>query len=378
MARESAKVGGAALRKIRVATRKGLFCVDKRGGRWAVSQASFVGDTVTAVCRDARDGAIYAGQGLGHWGVKMQRSRDDGATWEELAAPAFPAIEGAESHQTKDGKPWPMRVEQLWTIVASNASRPGELWCGTVGGALFRSRDHGASWEFCRALWEHPSRAEWFGGGADVPAIHSVCVHPEDPDDVVVGVSCGGVWRTRDGGASWTLGGKGMFAAFMPEARKFDTAIQDPHRLAQCDAAPDRLWCQHHNGAFVSDDRGETWRSIDVPPSVFGFAVAAHPRDADTAWFVPAKKDEERVPVDAAVVVTRTRDNAASFEQLREGLPQAFAYDIVLRHALAVDATGSQLAFGSSTGGLWVSEDGGDRWSMVDARLPPVYTVAID
>ena len=39
-----------------------------------------------------------------------------------------------------------------------------------------------------------------------------------------------------------------------------------------------------------------------------GFAVAADPNDADTAWYVPAIKDERRVPVNGELAVTRTRD----------------------------------------------------------------------
>ena len=60
---------------------------------------------------------------------------------------------------------------------------------------------------------------------------------------------------------------------------------------------------------------------------------------------------------------------------LTEGLPQAHAYDVVYRHALAIDATGERLAFGSTTGGLWVSEDQGDSWANVSHTLPPVYAV---
>jgi hypothetical protein len=110
-------------------------------------------------------------------------------------------------------------------------------------------------------------------------------------------------------------------------------------------------------------------------PSKFGFAVAAHPRDPDTAWFVPAIKDERRVPVDGKVVVARTRDGGRSFEVLKNGLPQRHAYDLVWRHALAVDETGELLAFGSTSGGLWISENGGDSWTMPEARLPPIAAV---
>ena len=100
-----------------------------------------------------------------------------------------------------------------------------------------------------------------------------------------------------------------------------------------------------------------------------------HPRDPRTAWFAPAVKDERRVPVDGKLVVSRTRDGGETFEVLRAGLPQEHSYDLIYRHGLAVDETGDRLAIGSTTGGLWVSEDQGDRWAAVPARLPPVHAV---
>lgn len=112
-----------------------------------------------------------------------------------------------------------------------------------------------------------------------------------------------------------------------------------------------------------------------MKPSAFGFAVVVHPREPDTAWFVPEIKDEKRVPRDGRFVVTRTRDAGKSFETLSRGLPTEHAYDIVYRHAFAIDESGDRLAMGSTTGGLWVSENSGDAWMCVAQRLPPVYAV---
>jgi photosystem II stability/assembly factor-like uncharacterized protein len=167
-----------------------------------------------------------------------------------------------------------------------------------------------------------------------------------------------------------------MRAEYMPPNRAHDQLIQDPHCLARCGAAPETIWAQHHNGIFRSTDEGKSWSEIEgVEPSVFGFAVAAHPSDPERAWFVPAKKDDARYPVDGKVVVTRTRDGGRSFEALRRGLPQAHAYDLTYRHALDIDASGEALAFGSTTGGVWASRDGGDSWEECAAHLPPVYAV---
>src|SRR5262249_57166504 len=96
---------------------------------------------------------------------------------------------------------------------------------------------------------------------------------------------------------------------------------------------------------------GLQWSEVrEVLPSVFGFAVAVHPRKADVAYFVPAVKDECRVPVEAKLVVTRTRDAGRSFEVLRQGLPQEASYDLVYRHGLAIDGGGDRAALGPPTG----------------------------
>jgi photosystem II stability/assembly factor-like uncharacterized protein len=250
------------------------------------------------------------------------------------------------------------------------------VWAGTLPGGLFGSTDGGESWQLVESLWRRPERAEWFGGGYDVPGIHSICPHPAQPDELLVGISCGGAWVTRDRGATWSLQADGMRADFMPPERAADPNIQDPHAIVRCTARPEVLWCQHHNGIWRSSDNARSWQRIaDVPVSNFGFAVAAHPSDPQTAWFVPATADQRRVPLDGALVVNRTRDGGRSFETLRTGLPHADCYDLVYRHGLAVGGAGHCLMMGSTTGGLWSSDDSGDRWSFIAAHLPPIYAV---
>ena len=358
--------------RVHVATRKGLFTVDRgSGGAWAVSGVEFVGDSVTAVLPDDRDGTLYAALRLGHFGVKLHRSEGEGESWHECVAPRF-ASEEAEDDKSPS-------VDQLWCLEAGGPDQAGLLWAGTLPGGLFSSPDRGATWELNEPLWSRPEREKWFGGGYDVPGIHSICVDPRDANRLTVGVSCGGLWISTDGGGSWECSTAGMYADYMPPEGREDPAIQDPHRVAQCAASPDVLWVQHHNGVFRSTDGGANWTDVPtVKPSVFGFAVVVHPRDPLTAWFVPAVKDERRVPVDGKVVVARTRDGGADFEVLDQGLPGEQSYDLVYRHGLDVDRTGERLVMGSTTGSLWVSEDSGDSWTSVSTHLPPIYQVRFD
>jgi hypothetical protein len=357
-----------------VSTRKGLFTVTRGARGWSVGKVDFLGDNVTLTLADSRDGRRYAALDHGHFGVKVHRSTSSG--WEEIAAPTYPPKPDDVEEKDMWGRPIAWTTARIWALAEGGPDQPGVIWCGTLPGGLFRSTDHGTSWTMVRSLWDHPKRKMWMGGGADLPGIHSICVDPRNSSHVTIAVSTGGVWHTADNGTSWTQRGEGMRADHVPPELSHDPIAQDVHCLVQCPAAPGRFWVQHHNGIFVSDDEARTFREIkDVDPSVFGFPVVVHPRDPDTAWFVPEIKDEKRIPRDGRLVVTRTRDGARTFEVLRDGLPQAHAYDVVYRHALALDRTGNRLAFGSTTGGLWVSEDQGDRWTEVTHTLPPIYAV---
>jgi photosystem II stability/assembly factor-like uncharacterized protein len=365
--------------RILAGTRKGVFIIDRGTDRWAVTHHAFPGVPAPSVLHDPRDGTLYAGLGHGHFGPKMHRSADGGANWEEIACPVYPERpEDSDDVDPWTKKPREWKTKELAILQAGHPDTPGRIYCGTIPGGLFRSDDRGDTWQLDRNLWNHPLRPEWFGGGTEYPSLHSVCVNPTDPNHVVVGISCGGVWVTRDGGESWNVKAKGMRANFMPPEKADYENNQDPHFVVQCAAKPEHFWTQHHCGIWRSTDDCESWVEItEAGPSTFGFAVAVHPNDSNTAWFVPADNDTFRIPVDGKVVVTRTRDGGKSFDVLTEGLPQEHAFDLTYRHALDIDVDGSgeQLAFGSTTGSLWVTDNGGDTWQTISQHLPPIYAV---
>lgn len=357
-----------------VSTRKGLFWVRRQNGNWGIDRVDFPGDNVTLTLTDPRSGYRYAALDHGHFGVKLHRL--EGANWREIAVPIYPPKpEGLEENDIW-GRPLAWSLARIWALQAGGTDEPGVIWCGTLPGGLFRSTDHGESWEMVRSLWDHPKRKQWMGGGADLPGIHSIVVDPRNSKRVWIAVSTGGIWFTENSGESWAQRGQGMRAEYVPAELTHDPIAQDVHCLVQCSSAPHRMWVQHHNGIFVSSDEGITFSEITgVEPSTFGFAVVVHPNKPDTAWFVPEIKDEKRIPREGKLVVSRTRDGGKSFDILSNGLPQEHAYDIVYRHALALDATGERLAFGSTTGGLWVSESQGDSWVNLTHTLPPIYAV---
>jgi photosystem II stability/assembly factor-like uncharacterized protein len=368
--------------RILAGTRKGLFVIERTGHNgqpWSITKTPFLAEHVIMTLFDRRDGAIYASLYHGHFGSKLHRSMDGGQTWTEIAVPTYP--EPPEGLVQKDmwGRTIEWKLDRIWALEAGGADEPGVHWCGTLPGGLFRSNDSGATWNLVETLWNDPRRVEWMGGGADLPGIHSICVDPRDSRRVTIGISCGGVWVTTDGGATWDCQAEGIWSAYTPPDQKQNPNLQDVHRVVQSPSNPDVLWAQHHNGIFRTENACALWQDVsnlkELSPTSFGFAVAVHPQEPGTAWFVPGVKDEHRLPPDGKVVVARTRDSGKSYEILRNGLPQDHAYDLTYRHGLDIDDSGNRLAFGSTTGSLWITEDQGDSWQAISEHLPPIYCV---
>lgn len=382
--------------RILVGTRKGTFFVEKVQGRWKPRLVGHAGMGVNYVARDPNTGTVWAALGHGHWGAKLSRSDDGGRTWADASQIKYP--EGARylapplPDEGGDGPPAATVIKdatllKLWVIAFGP---DGRIYVGTIPGGLFVSDDGGERFELNRPLWNHESRGgdlfegegtgvtHWFGtpaseGGEFAPGIHSILVDPRDPDHVLVAVSTAGVLETRDGGKTWHGRNKGLTNDYLPDAEA--EWGHDPHAIELCPGQPDHIWQQNHCGVFYSTDGAATWKKVSNPDRGvhFGFPVAVDAKDGATAWVVPGKSDMQRMAIDGGLFVARTQDGGETWEQFRQGLPQENAYDVVYRHALG--NRGDCLAFGSTTGNLYVSEDRGESWQAVAHNLPPIYSV---
>ncbi|MBT9558874.1 MAG: hypothetical protein IV100_22780 [Myxococcales bacterium] len=385
--------------KLLIGTRKGTFIVEKSGGTWQPRLVGHAGGGVNFVARDPHSGRLWALLGHGHWGAKLSHSNDDGATWTDAPAQIkypdgarFIAQDMYEDASSEFGVGWkistkPATLQKLWVI---GFGSDGAIWVGTIPGGLFVSRDGGASFELNRPLWDHESRGgdlwsgegkgetKWFGtpaseGGDFAPGIHSISVDPRDPNRVLVAVSTAGVIETTDGGQTWRSRNKGMAMDHTPEPEA--EWGHDTHFIDLCPGQPDCVWQQNHAGVFFSDDGAATWKAVNAKEQgvYFGFPVATHDTDGKTAWLVPGHSDQQRMTIGGGLFVARTKDGGQTWEKLTQGLPQSGAYDVVYRHALA--QKGGVVAFGSTTGNLYLSEDGGDTWITASNNLPPIYSV---
>ena len=265
-------------------------------------------------------------------------------------------------------------LEAVWSIAPSPCD-PDVVWAGTEPSALFRSEDGGASFTMVRSLWDHPHREQW-GAGFGGQAIHTLLPHPTDPARLTVAMSTGGVYRTFDGGDTWAPANQGIRAEFMPEGSQFPEFGQCVHKVSRDPEDPDRLYLQNHGGVYRSDDGADTWTSIaEGLPSDFGFPVVAHPRTPGTLYLFPLGGADARYPVGGVCSVWRSRDAGESWEGLRSGLPDMF-YTGVMRDAMCADAADpTGVYIGSRDGSVYGSHDEGDTWQTVAEHLPDVLSV---
>ena len=121
-----------------VSTRKGLFTLERGTGGWAIARASFVGDNGTLVMHDPRSGDLIAALNHGHFGVKLHRSRDGGATWTEIAAPEYPRsprVRRRTNRTRRASIDWTLKL--VWAIEPGGVDQRDVIWCGTMPGGLF-------------------------------------------------------------------------------------------------------------------------------------------------------------------------------------------------------------------------------------------------
>src|ERR671923_3039945 len=326
-------------------TRKGLFVIRGDDGRrtWEVGEQLLPGWEVFHAIR--HDGTLYAAANHGVYGATVQRSSDDGKTWERGEGLGLP----------EDGE---LTLEKSWHVEPGPSDT---LWLGAAPGVLFRSDDKGENWQLVQSLLDEPTRERWQPGAGGM-CTHSIQFDPGNEQTMYVGISAAGVFRSEDGGETWTPANQGTAADFLPDP---DPAVgQCVHKVLLHPAQPDRLWQQNHCGVYRSDDRGESWERLEGNglPSGFGFPLALDPADPDAAYVVPEEGAENRVTPNGRLGVYRTRDGGASWELLTNGLPQS-AWQAVKREGMSFDRLDPVgIYLGTQGGSLFVSPDGGGEW----------------
>jgi photosystem II stability/assembly factor-like uncharacterized protein len=361
--------------RILVGTRKGAFVLtsDERRKKWDVSGPHFAGWEIYHLKASPVDpDRIYASQSSGWFGQQIQRSDDGGKTWEPVDNKfAYDGVPG--THQWYDGTPHPWEFKRVWHLEPS-LTDPDTVYAGVEDAALFRTTDGGKSWTELSGLRGHGSGAHWMPGAGGM-CLHTILLDPVDPKRIFIAISAAGAFRTDDGGETWKPINRGLKSEHIPDPHA--EVGHCVHRLALHPTRPDVLFMQKHWDVMRSDDAGNSWHEVSGNlPTDFGFVIDVHAHEPETIYVVPIKSDSEHFPTDGQLRVWRSRTGGNDWEALTNGLPQSNCYVNVLRDAMSIDCLDScGVYFGTTGGQVYASADAGDSWSAIVRDLPAVLSV---
>ena len=227
-----------------VGTTKGAFIFrsNAQRTRWELAGPDFHGHYVYALEFDGRAGQrrIWAATS-NYWGTMLRSSDDFGKSWTnpQQTPVRFPADTG-------------MSLKNIWQITLGPADEPDVLYCGVEPAALFETLRLG------RNLVQRGDSSiirivpvGWPATAAS-PCIRSFSIQP-NKQRLYVAISAGGVYRTDDGGMTWTAQNRGVRAMFLPD--KYPEFGQCVHKIALHPKRPERLFLQNHWGVYRSDIR---------------------------------------------------------------------------------------------------------------------------
>ena len=363
--------------RVLVGTRKGAFILTSDGKRrsWEVNGPHFAGwEIYHAKGSPVDPDRIYASQSSGWFGQLVQRSDDGGKSWNPVNnAFVYDGVPG--THLWYDGTPHPWEFKRVWHFEPS-LDDPDTVYAGVEDAAIFRTKDGGQSWSELSGLRGHGTGPKWQPGAGGM-CLHTIIHDPSNPKRMYIAISAAGAFRTDDGGASWKPINKGLHSQFMPDP---DAEVGHcVHHVTMHPSRPTTLFMQKHWDVMRSDDCGDSWHEVSGNlPTDFGFVIDVHAHEPETIYVVPIKSDSEHYVHEGKLRVYRSRTGGNEWEPLTKGLPQENCFVNVLRDAMSVDSLDPcGVYFGTTGGQVYGSSDAGDSWTPIVRDLPAVLSVEV-
>jgi photosystem II stability/assembly factor-like uncharacterized protein len=333
-----------------VKCRGGLFRTTSDDGEWRAVTTGLP-DRVEArafAVHPTEHDVVYAGTQDGPY-----RSSDGGDTWERLGFPERDAV--------------------VWSL-AFHPTRASVMYAGTAPVALYRSEDYGDSWKKLPGLVS----PEHCPMGFPTRTVR-VVIDPGRPDDVYAALEVSGVMRSSDGGETWAdLSQPLIRLSEKPHLKsRIGTDLDsegmlDSHALAISPARPGTLFLAVRMGVFRSDDRGGTWRDIEIgrfSPLTYCRDVIVSPQDPRVmyACLSPASRSTDGS-------LYRSEDIGETWKRYDHGVKARATMMAVAVHP----RDESRVYCVSRCGQVFGTEDAAGEWR--ELRLPEdvqdVYSVA--
>ncbi len=207
---------------------------------------------------------------------------------------------------------------------------------------VYRTRDGGATWELVLYISERTGAVDLEFAPDDPSRIYATAWEAErKPWTIISGGMEGGVFRSTDGGDNWDQLTDGL-----------PTGLRGKADLAVTPADPDRVYVlieapEDAGGVYRSDDCGDTWHHVTAFQPIrnrpfYYTNLNAHPTDPDTIWGM-------------AEGFYKSTDAGENWQAQR--VPHGDNHD------LWINPDDPMVMVQANDGGANVSRDGGATWS---------------
>ena len=330
------------------------------GGVWKTTDAGHswvnttdgqisVGSIGAVAVADADPNIVYAGTGSSKIrsnvsiGRGIYKSVDAGKTWTFMGL--------------RD-------VGQIGTI-RINPANPDEVFVASIGNpfrnnverGVYRSRDGGKSWQRVLYLNDHLGAADVEYQPGNPRVLYATLWHGlRQPWTIISGSQDGGVFKSTDGGDTWTKLGGGLPTGLFGRANIGVSAAAPNRVYALIEAKPGQ-------GLYRSDDAGAHWTLVNGDPKLttrpfYYNTLGVDPNNADVLFV----GDEDWF---------KSVDGGKTFKT--ERTPHGDNHDIW------INPRNSNYLIQSNDGGANISLDGGRTWStQANQPTAEIYQVAVD
>ncbi|MCR9263410.1 MAG: glycosyl hydrolase [Flavobacteriaceae bacterium] len=332
----------------------GLWKTNNAGQQWEnISDGFFEMGSVGAVSVSASNpNVVYCGMGehaprgvMTSYGDGVYKSNDAGKTWVKLGLEKTQHISRIIVHPTN---PDIVYVAAQGALYGPNKER-----------GLYRSVDGGKTWKNILFVNELTGAVE-LSMDANNPLVLYAAMweHQRKPNIVISGGTGSGLYKSTDGGDTWTELTEGLPKEKGKMAIAVSAANSDKvYALIESDSNADK------GGLFVSGDAGKSWSMVSgdnrlVQRAWYYIEVFADPNDEDTVYVLSAE-------------MFRSEDGGKTWETI--SVPHGDTHD------LWINPNNSKNMVMADDGGATISFDYGKTWTLQE-NMPTAqfYRISTD